>query len=84
MAYNRRDKLYAHIRSKHEGVRFQCEFCYQDFSKQCHLTRHMERQHCDSAHQCADCGLKFKDADNLEQHVLKFHPILEPECEILE
>ena len=84
MAYNRRDKIYAHIRSKHEGVRFQCEFCYQDFSKQCHLTRHMERQHCDSAHQCADCGLKFKDGNILEEHVLKFHPILEPECEILE
>merc|ERR1712126_263127 len=56
--FTQRCSMLAHIKYKHEGVKFPCSHCDYKTSHQSHLKRHIERIHEGVKYPCSHCDYK--------------------------
>ena len=73
-SFTRTNDLNAHIKSVHEGVRWECpeEGCDSKFSSKTAYTRHMKK-HGEAAHECTVEGCEYRtpNVHQLEAHIVK-------------
>ena len=65
-----------HVRVKHKGVRYQCDYCIKSFTTAEWKRDHMEKRHGISGentrmrktHNCPECGKAYVHKDRLQAH----------------
>ena len=62
-----------HIKSQHEGVRYACDECDYQSTKQNHLTRHIQSKHEGIKYACDQCDYQFAQQGSLRIHVKNKH-----------
>jgi len=73
--------LNAHIKYKHEGVRFSCKDCSEFFTSNHSLKVHRESIHEGVRYSCDECELVYSTTGHLRKHKLSKHGGLVYECD---
>ena len=68
-----RHSMMAHVRYKHEGIRFPCTKCDFKAIKQSHLKRHVESIHMGIRYPCKQCDYKSTQQNHLKKHIKSVH-----------
>lgn len=58
----------------HLGVKYRCEVCQKEYSKQWSLKMHMFTHSAEKPFQCGDCTLSFVRKDKFKAHIKSYHP----------
>ena len=77
----KKNYLNKHIKSTHEGMRFQCPHCVFKSKWKGYLQKHIKFVHEGQAYQCPQCDYIFSDKSNLNRHMKSVHEGL-PHCEL--
>ena len=72
--------LHRHIKSTHEGVKYNCEQCDFQASRQDHLRRHMMVKHGGLKYVCQKCDKQFCKQKSLKIHVQSVHEDINYSC----
>ncbi len=73
--FTEKSKLERHVKSIHEGQRFDCRICAKSFNRNNNLNRHIETVHeLQRAHACRFCNAKFGHKQNARRHERTMHP----------
>ena len=62
-----------HIKSVHEGVKYDCDQCEKQYTEKGNLTRHVKSTHNSVKHACDYCQIPFTIKGNLDRHIQKMH-----------
>ena len=62
-----------HIQSVHEGVKYACNQCDQQFSTQGNLTQHIQYKHVGVKYDCNECDKQFTKQCGLTTHIKSQH-----------
>ena len=68
-------QLQIHIKSKHEGMKFECHLCNTLFSQMNYINRHMKIVHQETSkdYKCDICFLEYKNKGSLTLHINRVH-----------
>ena len=69
----RKSDLIGYLKSKHEGVKYPCYQCYNEFSDRSNLVRHFKSKHDGVKYPCDHCGYKASNKSNLIRHLKSQH-----------
>ena len=71
-SYYSLESLKNHIKSIHEEclLKFPCEICGKEFSKQYKLSHHMKYHSDEKPYQCSICGVSYKEKGKLRKHFM--------------
>ena len=64
--------LKKHIKSEHEGVKYQCDQCQQEFLSQTNLKQHILSVHEDITYQFNKCIKQYTQKQNLNPYSARF------------
>ena len=78
--YNTATSQKTYEREKHEGVKYACNQCDQQFTKQDSLTTHIQTKHEGVKYACNQCDQQFTQQDNLTRHVQYKHEGINYAC----
>ena len=59
-----------------------CRICHKEFSKPCHVVRHIKAAHEGLRHTCTICGKNYSDRTGLRLHIKAAHEGLRHPCKI--
>ena len=62
-----------HMKSVHEGVKYDCDQCEKQYTEKGNLTRHVKSTHNSVKHACDYCQIPFTIKGNLDRHIQKMH-----------
>ena len=65
--------LKRHKITKHEGVKYNCDQCDEEFTEMGNLKRHKLTKHDGIRYDCDQCEARFYDQDTLKKHKLTKH-----------
>ena len=64
--------LYIKVSSEHEGVKYQCDQCQQEFLSQTNLKQHILSVHEDITYQFNKCIKQYTQKQNLNPYSARF------------
>ena len=62
-----------HIKSVHEGLKYDCDQCEKQYTEKGNLARHVKSIHNSVKHACDYCQIPFTIKGNLDRHIQKMH-----------
>ena len=65
--------LNCHKQSVHEGVKYACDRCEQQFAHKIGLTRHIQSKHEGIKYACDQCDKEFIEQNSLKRHIHSMH-----------
>lgn len=84
--FSRTGNLNKHIRSSHEGLKFECEIegCDKSYTEKTSLERHVSSAHDEIRHACphSGCTKVYSDRPNLLTHIRSVHKGVKYACPI--
>ena len=72
-AYNDRNNMMRHYRSKHEGIKYPCNQCDYQATQQSNLQTHIQSKHEGIRYPCNQCDYQATDKSNLQAHISAKH-----------
>ena len=72
--------LYHHNQSVHQGVKFRCDQCDYQATKQSHLTTHIQSIHEGIKYACDQCDYRASTQSSLTRHIQSVHKSVKNAC----
>ena len=69
-----RTRLKEHIKTKHEGFRYECDLCDFKTPNRNTLNAHKNGKHELKEFFCKQCDFKANYSSSVSQHITRFHP----------
>ena len=66
--FTQRSAMLKHIRAKHEGIKYPCNFCDFKAAEKCQVKRHEESIHEGIRYSCNQCKFQATRAETIKNH----------------
>jgi uncharacterized Zn-finger protein len=69
----KRTSLKRHVETIHEGKKYECHICNEDFTSKPSLKLHVSSIHEEKTFECTVCSASFTQRGNLKRHIVSIH-----------